>query len=284
MTDALRSDRPGEAPDRERDARIEELLLAGLDHYFSGQHELAINVWTRVLFLDRGHAKARAYIERARGALSEKQREGDELLHSGAAALSRGDRTAARQLLTSAVERGSSGDEALALLHRLDRLDAAATGMRAGQSKRAGDARQPQAGHPAPVRHDGRVAWAAAGIIAGVLVTAVAGAYLWIVADPLDVSASRTAIPIVPEEPLPVPAACEIRIARARALLAKGRLHEAASELDAGDPDGRHTAAMNELRAAIQLQLLAPHGTRSGTDEAGGTNGRAPEPPRANRP
>jgi hypothetical protein len=80
MTDALRSERgsgPGDATDRDRDARIEELLLTGLDHYFAGRHELAINVWTRVLFLDRGHAKARAYIERARGAVSERQREAE---------------------------------------------------------------------------------------------------------------------------------------------------------------------------------------------------------------
>src|SRR5918999_6103865 len=125
MTDALRSDRPGETPDRERDARIEELLLSGLDHYFAGKHELAINVWTRVLFLDRGHATARAYIERARGAVSEKQREGDELVHAGAAALNRGDRLTARQLLTAAIERGASGEDALALLNRLERLEAA---------------------------------------------------------------------------------------------------------------------------------------------------------------
>src|SRR5437868_3948482 len=46
--------------DQETSSRIEELLLAGLDHYFSGHHELAINVWTRVLFLDRSHARARA--------------------------------------------------------------------------------------------------------------------------------------------------------------------------------------------------------------------------------
>src|SRR4051812_3347637 len=61
-------------------SRIEELLLAGLDHYFNGQHELAISVWTRVLFLDRSHARARAYIERARSAIAERQREGEELL------------------------------------------------------------------------------------------------------------------------------------------------------------------------------------------------------------
>ena len=49
MTEPVRSDRPlhAEPYDRERDARIEELLLTGLSHYFSGQHELAINVWTR---------------------------------------------------------------------------------------------------------------------------------------------------------------------------------------------------------------------------------------------
>ena len=57
-----------EIADHERDARVEQLLLAGLDHYFAGQYERAVHVWTRVLFLDRGHARARAYIERARAA------------------------------------------------------------------------------------------------------------------------------------------------------------------------------------------------------------------------
>ena len=86
MTDALRSDRPptSDLSDRDRDSRIEELLLAGLDHYFAGRHDLAINVWTRVLFLDRTHGKARAYIERARSALAERQREAEELLQTGA--------------------------------------------------------------------------------------------------------------------------------------------------------------------------------------------------------
>src|SRR3989304_8180536 len=99
MTEPHRSDaRPADAevPERDRDARVEELLLSGLDHYFSGQHDLAINVWTRVLFLDRGHARARAYIERARSALAEQQRESEELLHRGVAALDRGEIDLAR--------------------------------------------------------------------------------------------------------------------------------------------------------------------------------------------
>src|SRR5436190_462107 len=104
------------------ESRIEELLLAGLDHYFGGQHELAISVWTRVLFLDRTHARARAYIERARTAVAERQREGDELLHAGLAAFTRGDAGDARRLLTTAVERGARPEEALAALERLDRI------------------------------------------------------------------------------------------------------------------------------------------------------------------
>src|SRR5215211_2359354 len=115
MADPLRDHESSES-------RIEELLLAGLDHYFHGQHELAISVWTRVLFLDRNHARARAYIERARGAIAERQREGEELLQTGAAAFQRGDAEGARRLLTSAVERGAQPDEALAMLDRLQRL------------------------------------------------------------------------------------------------------------------------------------------------------------------
>ena len=103
-------------------SRIEELLLAGLDHYFNGQHELAISVWTRVLFFDRNHARARAYIERARGAIAERQREGEELLQTGAAAFKRGDADNARRLLHSAIERGAQRDEALSMLDRLERI------------------------------------------------------------------------------------------------------------------------------------------------------------------
>src|SRR2546423_14223533 len=122
MVDPLREEDPGSIS---RESRIEEMLLVGLDHYFSGQHELAISVWTRVLFLDRSPARARAYIERARGAIAERQREGEELLQTGLAAFAGGDTAGARRLLTSAVERGAHPEEALAVLDRLDRLSPA---------------------------------------------------------------------------------------------------------------------------------------------------------------
>ena len=61
-----------------------------------------------MLFLNHGHARARAYMERARSAIAERQRESEELLHTGIAAFGRGDVVAARRLLMSAVERGAA--------------------------------------------------------------------------------------------------------------------------------------------------------------------------------
>src|SRR5256885_16970339 len=126
MSDPLRTDSPREphpATEADRDAKIEQLLLAGLDHYFAGHYEHAINVWTRALFLDRSHARARAYIERARSALAEKQRQSEELLQSGLAALQRGDAGQARRLVQAAIDSGAPTDEALAVLDRLNRLE-----------------------------------------------------------------------------------------------------------------------------------------------------------------
>src|ERR671931_1974240 len=109
-SDAARAHDP--ASDADRDAKIEQLLLIGLDHYFAAQYEQAINVWTRALFLDRNHARARAYIERARSALAERQRQSEELLQTGVAAFRRGESDEARRLLQAAIDRGAPPDEA----------------------------------------------------------------------------------------------------------------------------------------------------------------------------
>src|SRR3954469_25110549 len=133
MSDPLRTDGARAHADvaspstADRDAKIEQLLLLGLDHYFAARYELAINVWTRALFLDRSHARARAYIERARSALAERQRESEELLQNGVAAFERGEGDEARRLLHAAIDGGAPSEEALAVLDRLNRLEAAAT-------------------------------------------------------------------------------------------------------------------------------------------------------------
>src|SRR5436190_5227958 len=125
--------------DNDRDAKIEQLLLVGLDHYFATQYQDAINVWTRALFLDRSHPRARAYIERARSAMAERQRQSEELLHHGVDAFHRGEGDEARRLLQAAIDGGAPSDEALAVLERLNRLDAApgaAPGVQSGAPRR----------------------------------------------------------------------------------------------------------------------------------------------------
>ena len=261
MTDPLRSGlspASAEAPDRDRDARVEELLLAGLDHYFSGQHDLAVNVWTRVLFLDRGHARARAYIERARSAIAERQREGEELLHTGVAAFQRGDQVAARALLKSAVDRGAGGEEAMALLQRLDRLVPAAQQVEPGPRKATRPGRDAVVAASEPGSHT-RLVWIVAGGVAGVLLASLTlvsigdrGAqWLGLTRGP------RTPLPARAEEPLPIPAASELSIARARGLRSRGHLREALSALEPIRYGDRFRAEADELRSVIQQELLA---------------------------
>src|SRR6188508_3525564 len=111
-------------PGAEDEARIENLLVTGLDHYFAGELEEAINLWTRVLFLDRNHDRARAYIDRARSAQAEQQRISEALVHEGLEAFDKGEVARARALLSDALDQGASHDVALGVLGRIDRLDA----------------------------------------------------------------------------------------------------------------------------------------------------------------
>ena len=284
MTDPLRTDHlpeAGDVPERERDARVEDLLLTGLDHYFVGQHELAISVWTRVLFLDRGHARAKAYIDRARSAIAERQREGEELLQTGAAAFDRGDAGAARSLLMSAVERGAHSEEALVLLERLNRSEP----TRVRPARSIPPAFTDTAYEP-PVADKGasRAAWIATGVLAGL---ATAGVIAWIALTrpdwlPLHPAAivPRTA---VAEEPLPIPSPSEAWVSRARGLYDDGRLRDALGILDAvGEADPLRREA-DELRAAIQRRLLDAGGPRHLPLNAPSV-GAPPRPPRPVKP
>ena len=106
---------------------MESLLVEGLDRYFLGRHEEAVHIWTRVLFLDRSHPRARAYIDRARTALAERQRRSEELLHASQALLEQGRTSAARQLLTEAIAATGDDERASALRMRLDRVERAQT-------------------------------------------------------------------------------------------------------------------------------------------------------------
>lgn len=259
MSEPLRFDaaaEPADLSERDRDARVEVLLVSGLDHYFNGQHELAINVWTRVLFLDRGHARARAYIERARSAAAERQREGEELLHAAAAAFDRGDADGARRLLTSALERGAAPEDAFALLDRVQRLETAGVQVDVWNRHIVAPADTRRRSHTPPAGRAGRLTWIAAGAVLGMLaalaVMVWAGAGARFVTGPPEAAAPARVVP--PEVPIVTPA--EIMLDRAQQLYDRGRLREALPLLE-GIPHGDPLRPRaDELRAQIQQQLL----------------------------
>jgi hypothetical protein len=277
MSDAPRLDpvQPdGEVADR--DARIEQLLLLGLDHYFGARYDQAINVWTRVLFLDRGHARVRAYIERARSAQAERQRESLELLHHGVDAFDRGDARAARHLLNSAVDRGAPQEEALALLGRLDRLEAASGRAQPPTNRQLRRSTRRTSGAPAGDRPRPTLAVPLLLLAAGVVVVIAAASVTtsrdrierWLLADRAGRSAASTVVSAVP---VVVPPSSEAALARARMLIGNRPLgqdsilspddarvlREALRILDAVRPGDALRADADALRAGIQQALLA---------------------------
>ena len=265
MSDPLRTDSSralDAAPEADRDAKIEQLLLVGLDHYFAAQYEAAINVWTRALFLDRSHPRARAYIERARSALAERQRESEELLQNGVAAFHRGEGDEARRLLQAAIERGAPSEEALAVLERLDRLDTTvgprppARSSRERRSTTVPDERH--ATSPPKFALTVSIVLLLGVVAAGVYAAAVWDRFEWrslvrlqnAPATSAPASAAREFAPAVPRRD-------ETAMARARTLATGGHLRDALGVLDLVRPTDAQRADADRLRADIQRQLLA---------------------------
>ena len=263
MSDPLRANPTNDttsssAGDAERDAKIESLLIAGLDQYFAAHYTQAIDVWTRALFLDRSHARARAYIDRARSAMAEQQRESEELLHNGVAAFERGELEAARQMLNAAVQRGGAHDVALAFLTRIDRIHAAAAATSTPATLPSKTPFRPRAAasaRPASV-------WSSVVVI--VLIAAAAAVAIaswdqlreWIPALGTGSQDGLAHVRVV-QEPLVVPRSSEVALERARSLFASGRPYDALRALELVRPTDPLRGDADKLKAAIQRELLA---------------------------
>ena len=287
MSDPLRTDgsraHADVASGSDRDAKIEQLLLVGLDHYFAARYELAINVWTRALFLDRSHARARAYIDRARSALAERQRESEELLQNGVAAFQRGEGDEARRLLQAALDGGAPSEEALAVLDRLSRSEAAAAPAASARSDRAPRERAPRASRAASRSIAGTLGVVAV-VVMATAIAALSGVAAW--KDTIDwrslVALARVAArsepapaataPVARDASLPLPRRGETALLRARALTRSGHLRDALLALEGVRPTDPQQPDADRLRADIQRQLLTLTPVPSGdeTDRAKG--------------
>lgn len=218
-----------------------------------------------MLFLDRHHDRARAYIDRARSAQAELQRESEAVLHQGIEAFQAGDVAGARRLVADALDRGAPRDDAQGMLDRIDRLGAA----QVAPLPRRRSVPQPVPGpepRTAPAPQPRRVRGVGAALLLVGAAIGVVGVALWGVTLPdpsllpffgaTSVGDTRSIVAAVPAA-LPQPAANETYLARSKSLVDTGRLRDALHELDRiplGDP---LRADADRLRSDIQRQFLA---------------------------
>ena len=254
MADPRRLEPLSQADAAERDSRVEALLVEGLDKYFNGRYEEAIHLWTRVLFLDRSHARARAYIDRARTAVAERQRRSDQMLHESLTLMQQGETAAARELLVEAVAETGENDQAAELRVRLERIE---------RMNAASRAALPSTTHPAeavpgwtwPRRSRtalGSAVVLAAGLLLVIGVTSTdVQDWVGLRSDHEQLLASNA----VPK--LPVLSSADVALIRAQTLYSRGRLAEALQVLDRVGPDSPARSAADELRVQIQQLLLA---------------------------
>jgi hypothetical protein len=261
MPDPLPSGpRPTSAPGAAgEDARIEQLLVTGLDHYFAGEFDTAIAVWTRVLFLDRTHDRARAYIERARSAQAEQQRSTEALVHQGLHAFDRGEVEEARAILRDALARGASGDMALGVLHRIDRLGVVPLAPARQPVSAAADRRARVASRARLEPVEPR--WSSPGTL--VLAVVVLIAAIWSVrmatradlATPVGSSGVARTVEPAPAA-LPMPAPTDVYLTRAQRFFESGRLYDALAALERVPLGDARRSDADRLRAQIQRELL----------------------------
>jgi len=233
----------------DRESRVEDLLLAGLDQYFAGRYEEAIDVWTRVAFLDRRNSRAKAYIDRARGLVAERQREVEALVQEGVAAYHAGNLVSARELLTKAVDRGGHTDTAHLFLERLHRSEVLPGALPAPLSRHA--ARSDRSA--APAVWNWLVTVAVCATLAVAILVAARPVASFVAELPI---AMPSAVP-APAEPLPVARPSDRVLANARALRAQGRHGEALRALESVDVADSQRPAADALRAEIQRAVLA---------------------------
>jgi hypothetical protein len=241
-------------PDRE--SRAEALLVEGLDQYLAGHYEDAIHVWTRVLFLDRGHQRARAYIERARSALAERERRAEEMLHRTEYLVEQGALEDARALLSELAQTSIDDARVAALWTNIDRVERVrTTAPTAPETVRDGGVIAAPAASPKPWSAESVLRWTAI-VAAGALVLTIGTSRSirgWFGASEFAMPSASTGRP--PE--LVVPSSSEIALTRARTLYARGRLAEALAVLDRVSPTSAERAAIDAFRVEIQSVLLS---------------------------
>ncbi len=88
----------------ESDRRIAELLDEGQQAYDRGEHQAAIDAWSRIFLIDIDHSEAARRIEQARKLKAESERQVEEIFHEGAAHLDAGELEPAKAAFKKVLE------------------------------------------------------------------------------------------------------------------------------------------------------------------------------------
>jgi hypothetical protein len=159
----------------------------------------------------------------------------------------------------SALEHGAGTEEAMSLLARLDRL--AAAGVKQESRAELIPSEAHKAAEPR-VKAPNRtwLAWGVTGAVLGIATVAVVIGITWVTPNAWfsigTGSVSRAAVR-ANDEPVPVPSAADVWLARAQAQKDRGHLRNALVALDAIGPGDKRSAEADKLRAEIQGALLA---------------------------
>ena len=267
MADPKRLESHGSSEAADRDSRTEALLVEGLDRYFTGRYEEAIHIWTRVLFVDRTHARARAYIDRARTTLAERQRQSEEMLQASHDLLEQGQTEAARHLLTEAVATSGDDEKAAALrvkLERREQLERLDTTPRRRSTDRPLSARPADALAEWSASRNSRSALFLVAVLALALALVALGTNPT-VTDWLGIGSANEQLAAVSTDskwPLAL-SSDDVALVRARNLYNGGRLAEALQALDRVAASSPNHLAADQLRIDIQQLLLAGGPDRS---------------------
>ncbi|HUO86086.1 MAG TPA: hypothetical protein VM617_01740, partial [Thermoanaerobaculia bacterium] len=110
----------GDLGGNEEQGRIDDLLGEGQAAFDRGDHQGAIDAWSRIFLIDIDHREAARRIEEARRLKAEQERRIEEVFHEAEQALAGGDQATARQGYERVLEAQPGHDAARKRLEGLD--------------------------------------------------------------------------------------------------------------------------------------------------------------------
>ena len=254
--------------------KSDALLRQGNELFAMGMFSQAIHVWTRILFLERGHVEARQAIERGKKAVAEQHRLLDMELAAARELLERGESEQAAAKVESVLSldpRNHEGHHLAGQIHAAARRSE--TGLCSGAA--AVPAREPapatrrglllRVSHASP-RRDAREAHAsplkmASFVLGAILVFASGALYLhlnWesIVSDGAFRAGGALSRAVSERAAAPLPVTSELYYFNGARLFAKGRYRDALDELSLVERDSVVAERARGLILRIEERLL----------------------------